>query len=302
MANVSNDSPLDCLIVGAGPAGLLAATYLARFRRSLRVAHDNASRASLIPRSHNYPGYAQGIAGEEILARLRAQAERYRVPIVNAHVANLRREGALFVTEMAGDVVRARNIILATGVVDIEPALPDVADAVRRGYVRHCPICDAYEVQGQKVAVIGRGEHALKEALFIRHYTDDLTLLAADEHAFDDAQRARAGAAGIAIIEDPVSQVHIDGARIRALRMHSGREHAFDTIYSALGAKVRSQLAVGLNARHNKEGSLEVDAHQQTSVDGLYAAGDVVSTLNQIAVAFAHAALAATAIHNRLRE
>ena len=301
MPNASADSPLDCLIVGAGPAGLLAATYLARFRRSVRVAHDDASRASLIPRSHNYPGYAQGIVGNDALGRLREQAERYSVPIVRARVANIIREDALFMSEVAGEIVRARNVILATGVVDIEPALPNVADAVRRGYVRHCPICDAYEVQGQKVAVIGRGEHAIKEALFIRHYTDKITLLAVGADAFDDAQRARARVAGIALIEEPVSQVYIDGERIRALRMHSGKEHAFDTIYSALGAKVRSQLAIGLAAEHDGDGALKTDAHQQTSVDGLYAAGDVVSTLNQIAIAFAHAALAATAIHNRLR-
>lgn len=301
MASASDSSPLDCLIVGAGPAGLLAATYLARFRRWVRIAHDNASRASLIPRSRNYPGYADGIVGNDVLLHLREQTERYRVPIVNAHIANLARDGELFTTEIAGETVRARTVILATGVVDIEPALPNVADAIRRGYVRHCPICDAYEVQDKKVAVIGSGEHAMKEALFLRHYTEDLTLLAAGAHAFDEAQRKRARAAGIALIEEPVSEVHIDGARIRALRMHSGKEHAFETIYSALGAKVRSQLAIGLNAKHDEQGSLKVDAHQQTSVDGLYAAGDVVNTLNQIAVAFAHAALAATAVHNRLR-
>lgn len=291
---------LDCLIIGAGPAGLLAATYLTRFRRRVLVVHDGASRAALIPRSHNYPGYADGIGGVALLENLRAQAERYGARFVEAHVNDLRREGGHFIAH-AGEAVHATTVLLATGVIDIEPALPDLPNAIRRGYVRHCPICDAFEVRDQAIVIIGRGHHAINEALFLRHYTDRIDLILLDRDPLDAEQRARLKRADIAVIEETLERIVLQENRISALRFAGGRERRYDAVYSALGAINRSELAIALNARHSDDGAVIVDAHQQTSVAGLYAAGDVVQSLNQIAVAFAHAAIASTAIHNRLR-
>lgn len=293
--------PLDCLIVGAGPAGLVAATYLARFRRRVVVLHDGASRAMLIPRSHNYPGYAEGIGGLALLERLRAQTQHYDVPIVEAHVSDLRRDGAAFIASAGDRQFRARTALIATGVIDIEPALPDLPNAIRRGYVRHCPVCDAFEVQGQRIAIIGRGKHAVKEALFLRHYTDRIDLLLLDRVTLSSDQGAQLGAAGIVLVEETLERIALERDRISALRFVGGCEQRYDAVYSALGAINRSELAIALDARHTDDGALIVDAHQQTSVSGLYAAGDVVHSLNQIAVAFAHAAIASTAIHNNLR-
>ena len=292
---------LDCLIVGAGPAGLIAATYLARFRRRALVVHDGASRASLIPVSHNYPGFPDGISGLDLLARLRAQAETYGAQIMAGRVDQIVRspQGG-FTALLQGENLQAKNVILATGVVDIEPSLPNLTDAIRRGYIRHCPICDAYEVIDRKVAVIGNGSHAVEEALFIQHYTTDITFLTLGE-SLAAPDRQRLAAAGIAIVEEPLAELDIEGERITAVRLLSGRAHRFDSIYSALGAKTRSELAVALGVEQADEGTLVTDAHQQTSVPGLYAAGDVVETLNQMAVAAGQAALASTHIHNRLR-
>ena len=296
--------PIDCLIVGAGPAGLTAATYLARFRRSVTVIHDNASRAALIPFSHNYPGAASsGIAGPRILQQLAAQARHYGAKIVSGHVDRLTRQDAVFSAHFGARALHARKALLATGVVDIEPALPQVEQAIRRGYVRHCPICDAYEIIDHNVALIGSGAHAFNEALFLRHYTPRVTVLThKGDTELTPAQRQTLAAQGVAIIDEPIAAVFIEGDKIAALRLHSGKEHRFDTLYSALGATIRSELALALGAAHNRDGALTVDAHQQTSIAGLYAAGDVVQSLNQIAVAFGQAAIAATHIHNRLRQ
>lgn len=293
---------LDCLIIGAGPAGLSAATYLTRFRRRVQVVHDDASRAALIPMSHNYPGAIDGVPGPQILQQLQAQARRYAAEIVSGHVDNLLHTDGFFTAHTGTTIVRARKVILATGVVDIEPALANLGDAIRQGYVRHCPICDAYEIIDRTVALIGSGDHAFKEALFLRHYTRNLTVLTLDSDThFSAAQRQQLAAQQITVVDEPVAEVFIDGDRIGALRMRSGKEHRFDTLYSALGAKVRSELAIALGAEHDATGALCVDAHQQTTVPGLYAAGDVVQSLNQIVVAYSHAAIAATHIHNQLR-
>lgn len=294
--------PLDCLVIGAGPAGLSAAIYLARFRRRFRVVDGGASRAALIPVSHNHPGFPDGVAGTELLARMRRQAERYGAEIVAGTVDALDRdEDGTFIAAVGDGALRARTVLLATGVVDIEPALPDVVGAVRRGLIRHCPICDAFEITDQKVGVIGHGTSALGEALFLRTYTADLTLLTLGERMTLAPDEARMVAeARIRIVEDPVSRVILEGDAIAALEV-GGAEHRFDTLYSALGCHVRSQLARDLGAAHNELGALAVDDHQRTSVPGLYAAGDVVSALNQIGVAMGQAAIAATAVHNDLR-
>lgn len=297
------DNPVDCLIVGAGPAGLIAAIYLARFRRSIKLIDAGSSRASLIPLSHNFPGFPDGISGNEILKRLRLQAQRYGVEITEGVVDRLnRQDDGSFIGCYGTESVQAASVLMATGVIDIEPELPKLIDAIRQGYVRHCPICDGYEVIDQKVAVIGYGKHLVKEALFIRHYTADLTLLSLGRQIeLSDADRNLLSDKGIRIIEDPIEEVSIEGRKITALRGAGGKEHRFDTVYSALGTKVRSELARELGVECDEGGDLLVDLRRlQTSIPGLYAAGDVVNGLNQISVAAGQAATAATAIHHQL--
>jgi thioredoxin reductase (NADPH) len=295
---------LDCLVVGAGPAGLTAAIYLARYRRSFLAMDAGASRAAWIPTSHNHPGFPDGIGGPELIGRIRDQAERYGAGIRAAcPVRSLGRtpEGA-FVAETEDGAIEARTVLIATGVIDLEPELPNLYDAVQRGLIRHCPVCDAWEVIDDSIGVIGHDSHAANEALFLRDYSANVTLLSLGR-AFDiDADRHRQlSEAGIALIDASVDEVVTEGSRIARLAMRDGAKLAFDTLYSALGCAPRNDLARQLGAAMTPEGLLLTDAHQQTSVEGCYAAGDIVEGLNQIVVAMAQAARAATAIHQRLR-
>lgn len=297
------DDKLDCLIVGGGPAGLTAALYLARFRRRFVLFDAGASRADWIPLSHNHAGFPDGIAGPELRRRMRAQAERYGADMRPGDVSRLERTGDGFRATVGGTAHEARFVLLATGVIDEEPKLPNLYDAVRRGLIRHCPICDAYEVIDRKVAVIGHGTGGLGEAAFLRHYTADLTLLtlgAPMDPDLDDYRRM--AEKGLKLVEQPVAEVIIEQDRIARLRLADGRMLSFDTIYSALGCAPRNDLARALGARLDEDGRLLVDDHQESSVRGCFAAGDIVRGLNQISVAMGQAAVAATSIHNRLRE
>ena len=291
---------LDCLIVGAGPAGLTAAIYLARYRRRALVVDGGASRARLIPTSHNYPGFPEGISGPELLARMRAQALRYGARVREATVRSLGREGTeCFVASLDDERVHARTVVLATGVIDVEPDLPDVTDAISRGLVRHCPVCDGYEVIDRAVAVIGKGAKLVREALFIRRYTSRLTAFSVGEPALiDDAHRMQLARAGIALVEEALVSVSTEAGAIVEIETGHAGVHRFDSLYSALGEKPRSELALRVGVQCASGSELVVDEHMQTSVPGLYAAGDVVSGLNQISVATAQAAIAATAIHH----
>ena len=291
---------IDVLIVGAGPAGLTAATYLTRFLRSVLIADGGDPRAGWIPLSHNMPGFPAGITGDAILSRMREQAEEYGARIEAGRVETLRHDGDLFVGSLNGREIRARAVLLATGVIDHHPDLPGVERAIERTLVRICPICDGYEVTGKAVAVIGHDDKGVREAAFLRTYSDRVTLI---HVGATDALTEREALVrlGIELVETPIEKVRLEGDRVTAL-CWNGQYQAFDLVYSALGTSPNAELAQSLGARLADDGRLEVDLHQKTSIAGLYAAGDVVRGLNQIAVATAEAAVAATDIHNTLRQ
>ena len=117
-----------------------------------------------------------------------------------------------------------------------------------------------------------------------------------------DEERHRAEAAGIAIVEDGIASVVIEDGKIRSLTSHTGSCRPFDAIYSALGSKARSDIVRDLGTKIDNKGCVMTDAHQRSSTDGLFIAGDVARSLDQISVAMGEAAIAATAIHNRIRE
>lgn len=292
-------SDADVLVIGAGPAGLTAATYLGRFLRRVRVADGGEPRACWIPMSHNMPGFPAGIGGKDILKRMREQALEYGADIRPGRVERLMRDEDAFVAVIDGERISARAVLLAAGVVDHHPDLPGVERAVQRSLVRICPICDAYEARGKAVAILGDSDKGAREAAFMRTYSDRVTLIhVGPADALTKAEDL--ARLGVEVIAAPLETVQLEQDRVTALGW-GGRTRAFDLIYSALGTSPNAELARGLGARLAGDGRLEVDLHQATSVPGLYAAGDVVRGLNQIAVATAEAAVAATAIHNALR-
>jgi thioredoxin reductase (NADPH) len=293
----------DCIIIGAGPAGLTAAIYLARFHLRIRLFDCGSSRAALIPCTHNHAGYPDGISGKDLLARMLEQAEKYGAERESAEVTGLRVLDQGFGVRVGEREHGARSVLLATGVVNNRPGLPDDlhTEALARGLLRYCPICDGYEVTDKRVGVIGTGDHGMREALFLRGYTADLTLVAPQaEHALDDACARALDDAGIARIDGPCGNYAIEGDQL-AFDTSRGRM-AFDSVYPALGSRIRSGLAVQAGARADAAGCLEVDDHQRTSIPGLFAAGDVARGLDQISHAMGEAGVAATTIRNLLAE
>ncbi len=294
------ESDPEVLIIGAGPAGLTAATYLARFQRRVLVADGGPSRACWIPVSHNLPGFPHGITGDAILKRMTEQALEFGATIEQGRVEALERQEDGFSALLNGSRVRARAVLLATGVTDHHPDLPGVERAIEQSLVRICPICDGYEATGKAVAIIGKDDAGAREAAFLRTYSERVTLIhvgppeaLTKQHELDRL--------GIELIRSTIEHVRLEGDRVSALSW-GGAFRVFDLVYSALGTSPNAELARSLGARVGDDGRMAVDAHQATSVAGLHAAGDVVRGLNQIAIAGAEAAIAATAIHNALRE
>jgi thioredoxin reductase (NADPH) len=154
---------VDCLIVGAGPAGLTAAIYAARFHLTVRVIDAGASRAALIACTHNHAGFPEGISGAALLRRMRAQAEQFGADIARGRVLKISGAADDFTALTETGAVQARAVLLATGVSNRRPPIDEAvhAEALRRGYLRYCPVCDGYEVTDRRVAVIGAGTRAV---------------------------------------------------------------------------------------------------------------------------------------------
>lgn len=289
MTTPPNEEPdWEAVVVGAGPAGLTAATYLARYRRRVLVLDGGPSRAEWIPESHNTPGFPHGVGGLELVARMREQAVTFGAVLRPGQVDDLQRTPDGFRLGGSFGSMRVPAVLLATGVVDHLPPIPGLDVAIRHGRVRMCPICDAFEAIDLRIAVLADGDLGRREAEFLRTYSADVEVLLVGE------------AEGC-----PGTRIALDDLRLDArgvlLRRGGEPERRFDHLYLALGCAAQSGLAVAAGARQDELGNLIVDAYQMTSVDGLYAAGDVVRGLNQIAVGVGEASIAATAIHKRLR-
>ncbi len=292
------DPLLDALVVGAGPAGLTAATYLARFHRRFAVVDAGKSRARWIPTSHNCPGFPHGIGGKALLHKLREQAASFGVEIEHGCIDSLRREDAGFVAVSAeGREWRARCVLLATGVVDVMPAMDGLEAGIERHAVRLCAICDGYEASDDAIAVLAPADAAIRHAAFLRTFSRRVAAVPSDDSEPSAECAALAREAGIELL--PPARALRCEADACVVTTGAG-ERRFDTLYPVLGSNPQSALAIALGADTDERGELRVDRRQQTSVDGLYAIGDVVSALNQISVALGHAAIAATAVHNRL--
>jgi thioredoxin reductase (NADPH) len=296
------DAPYDCLIVGGGPAGLTAAIYAARFRLKTLVVDGGGGRAASIPRTRNHAGFPGGVSGVELLDRMRRQAVENGAEIRQGRVTAIEGECERFSIRIGADVRLARAVILATGVFnhrpDIEPAAHDAMLA--RGLIRYCPVCDGFEVTDKAVGVIGSGARAVREAAFLRGYTARVTLIAPDGlESFSADERARLAELAVVVARGPGS-LHAQGDQ--ALVDTDTGPLAFDSVYPALGSTVHSQLAEALGAELTGDSCVRVDAHQRTSVPGLYAAGDVVIGLDQISHAMGEAGVAATTLRNDLAE
>lgn len=295
---------LDCLVIGGGPAGLTAATYLGRFRRRVTVVDKGWSRAEWITLSYNLAGFARGIAGPVLLEDMRVQARLYGAHLQKGEVEAVTPvEGGGFTARINGADLVASTVLLTTGVIENKPPLPHLADAVKSGLIRTCPICDGYEAIGKRIAVLGVSEHAAAEALFLRTYSDQITLLlpVSGGNALSEQTRQALAEAAVLVTHVTVGAVPLDESGVVALEVEDRKLHHFDIVYSAFGTTSQSQLVKALPARADPSSRLFVNEHQQTSIDGFYAAGDVVRGLNQICVANAEAAIAATAIHNHLQ-
>jgi thioredoxin reductase (NADPH) len=301
MGSKRGTPPVDCLIVGAGPAGLTAATYLGRFLRTVTVIDAGESRLKRVPVSHNIPGFPGGVAGKVLHERMLEQAITYGASLIEGRVNQIETDEEGFRISWGGGLVVARTVLLATGVNVIDPDVAGLEAAIQKGVIRYCPICDGFEAARRRVAVLGTRSRSIDEAHFLRTYSNDVTFATLQGAVPPTSEEvAVARRAGIQIEDRACAGLTLVEDKIR-LEFATGASATFDVVYPCLGSEPRSELARAVGATLSKDDELLTNKHQQTNVPGLFAAGDVLRGLDQVASACGQAAIAATAMHNLLR-
>jgi thioredoxin reductase (NADPH) len=294
----------DCIIIGAGPAGLTAALYLARYRRDPLVVHDGSARAARIPLTHNVPGFPEGISGVRLLEKMTEHAQAYGATLMEGRVTALAEGGDGFlITLDDGQTLAARAVILATGILLNQVDLPpDVHEqAIKDDVLRYCAVCDAFEHIDRRIGVVGCGESGAGQALFLSRYSDQVTLFPNDPQAMNRADRKKLETQGVKISYKPMACVQPTSTTMEVWRDGDGSPLEFDVVYPCFGTRPRTELALQLGLSIDEGGCLDAGSHFETDVPGFFAAGDIVRGLDQISVAMGHGAIAATSVHSRLR-
>lgn len=291
----------EAAIIGNGPAGLLAALYLGRFKRSVVVFGEGEPRAFWIPKTHNLLGFEDGISGQKLLKKMRTQAVDVGAEFMADRVKIYPEEDS-FLIRGYRTKVRAENVVIATGITDIQPNLPNLADLRLKGLIRYCPVCDAYEFRERQIVILACDEHSFKMSLFLYRYSKNIKLVAMSNCNVSDATLALVKEREIEIISDELSEIVETSSNSVRVKLASGKSLDADVVYPALGFKVNDDSFAHIEElKRAPNGCLIVDKKQRLPIPGMYAIGDCVDGLSQIAVAAGHAAIAATALHTDIR-
>ena len=295
---MTHDQSWDCIIVGAGPAGLNAALVLGRARRRVLVLDNGAPRNHATHEMHGVLGH-DGLDPADLRARGRAELARYGVDVVTAEVRDAEvLDGAVRLTwATSADVTR--TVILATGMLDEVPDIYGFAEVW--GTSAHtCPYCDGFEHRDERLAVLGAGARGEHLAVLLHQWSHDVVWLSNGPHNLAAGQLARVQALGVRVIETPVVGLDSDSGRLQQVRLGDGQALDRDALFFYIGWQLRTDLARALGCELRDDGSIVVDSDQATTVDRVYAAGNSADPRALVPVAAGSGVAAAVAINARL--
>jgi thioredoxin reductase len=300
-----NDKPYDCIVIGAGPAGLSASLFLARYLRRTLTFHHNSPRNEYAHGVHGFLGH-HGIRPNELLAKGRDEVTTHGGLIIEACVTAIEKVSAECFRVLVGEgteqqAFEARRLLLATGLRDLTPDCPGFREFYGSS-VFHCPDCDGYEVKDKRVAVLAHGKHAAGFTTSLLTWTRHVTLLT-DRQEISNNDRASLEALDVAIRTDQVVALEGDKAnrQLQRVLFSDGEPLECDALFFNLGTELATNFHETLGCRLDPECDLVwVDDTRQTSVKGVYAAGDITPNSQLAVVAAAEGAMAAIHLHRSL--
>lgn len=299
------DNTWDCIIVGGGAAGLSAGLVLGRARRRTLVL-DQGVQSNLA--AHGIGGLLghDGRPPAQLYEMGRAELTAYpTVEVRTGTVAKAVREDAGFaLTTASGELIRARRVLLATGMDYAMPEIPGMAQLWGRS-VFHCPFCHGWEARDQPLAVLAQGDRAVHVALLLRGWTDDVVVLSDGPAGLDTDQLDLLAGAGVAVDERQVTELRAQDGELTAVVFADGGVLPRRGLLASVGLRQRSDLVTQLGLELAPPSpvavdAVAVDAMQRTSVPGVFAAGDLCPGVPQVAAAVASGSMAGASVMQSL--
>ena len=293
----------ECIIVGAGIAGLQAAIQLGRYMHNVLVIDSQNGRSNLCRGYHNILGWPDGVSGKTLRELGKGQAERSGVHFLNGYVTSVSKADSIFhVKTENGERYKAMRILLATGLTDRLPHLPNLYPCLGISiYV--CPDCDGYEVQGKKTLVLGSGSSGANMALTLTYWTKDLTYINHEKEYLPEDLKMKLREEGIGCVDEAIESVLVNGSSaFKGVQLSDGRRIYGDRAFAAFGGNtVHSELAGMLGAERLENKHVVVNPRtKETSVQHVWAAGDVGVHSEQVTIAMGDGCQAAIWIHKSL--
>lgn len=300
LCHLSPLAPYDVVIVGGGPAGLSAALTLGRCRRRVVVVDGGEYRNAAARAVHGLLGH-DGVDPDELRRAGRADAARYGVELRHGQVIDAAPVPGGFEASLGGgDRLSSSFLLLATGVRDAWPALPGI-EALIGVSVHHCPLCDGWEHRDEPLAALGRGQTGVELALGLTTWSRDVVLFTDGQPLVRPVQ-AHLARYGVLSRTERVRGLEAHGSRLAAVVLEGGARVERRALFCHLGVEQRSDLARRLGCRFKRGGTVRVGRLGETTVPGVYVAGDAAGDVLLVAVAVAEGAKCGYAINRALRE
>jgi len=300
------EGTVDVLIVGAGPAGMTAAVYLARKKRSCAlVSRDIGGQVAWTLGIENYMGY-QYVTGRELTSKFEEQVKQFPIPIVMDDVAAIKPGGDMFTVDTAGGrTLTARSVIIATGKRPKELGVPEEKNFVGKG-LSYCATCDGPLFANQDIAICGGGNSAVQAAVELAQIASKVYIISrnpwrADAIVCDKADQLKNVEKRLGYeVTGIIGSKTVEGIRIRDRKTGAEETIKVKGVFVEIGLLPNTEFVKGL-LQLNQWGEIEVDCACQTGVQGLFAAGDVTNVHEkQIVVAAGEGAKAALSAHEYL--
>src|SRR5688572_1306721 len=296
----STGSSWDVVIAGAGPAGLSAALVLGRASRRVRLCDTGTPRSWASKEMHAYLS-RDGIPPSRFLDIGRREALKYPgVRFAPVEVLAAKRDGTRFVVQLARrQPVRARKLLIATGVFDIVPRIPGF-DELFGHTVFQCPYCDGWEMRGKRIAVYGQRKRGFQMARAMTSWARDIVLCTDGRAGYQKAEREQLESNGITLVEKRIANLEGSRGRLRAVVFRDGDRLPRDALFFDTPSRSQSKLAQSLGCTFGRNGGVLCGDYEATSVPGVFVAGNIIRDVQLSIVAAAEGARAAFGINRAL--
>jgi thioredoxin reductase (NADPH) len=302
MADQQDTEAYEVVVVGGGPAGQMAAMYSTRLGHRTALVDRGGGRAAMMQEVHNMIGIREEVSGNELLATGKDQLQEYGCEIKREVITSCSHtdDGAVRLCGNSADY-EAEYVVLATGFNDVRPDPP--LPRTGRG-LHYCLHCDAHMFVDQPVYVMGYGESAVHVALIMLNFTDEVDLLVrGDDPEWSDETADMLSNHPVDVVHEEVTGVQNgEDGWLKALEFADGAVREYKGGFAMYGAEYSNGLARELGCEINDDGTVAVDDHGQTSVESVYAVGDMTPGHNQVPIAYGNGARAGISIHFALRD